>query len=156
MNIGSVIILCFIFLLIGFSLGQWKEGKAVTEMANDLTAYYNKEIQFLVDKIIKLKKTRKEVSDLPNLVDKVVAAEIISEKRGISLGDLVDVFADIPSVDIEERAAARWVLNSENGMTRTRGMIYVCSTCGERSLKHGTEKYCSECGARMNGGKLNK
>lgn len=89
-------------------------------------------------------------------LDAVTAAEIISERLDIDLGDLVDIFADIPTVIIEERTAARWELRSESGMTRTRRMLYVCSACGERSLASGSEKYCSECGACMIGGKHRK
>lgn len=47
----------------------------------------------------------------------------------------------------------RWQLKPESGAVRTRRMIYVCSGCGAPSLACGTEKYCSECGAQMDGGK---
>lgn len=39
---------------------------------------------------------------MPKYIDAVTTAEAISEKLGISLGDLVDIFAEIPSADVVE------------------------------------------------------
>ena len=36
--------------------------------------------------------------------DKVRAAEILSERLNISIGDLTDIFADIPSVDVAPKS----------------------------------------------------
>ena len=85
-------------------------------------------------------------------IDVVTAAELISERLGIELGDLVDIFGDIPTVDVEKKTTARWVLRPESGMTRTRGTVYTCTACGARSLAGGSEKYCSECGAHIHRG----
>ena len=56
MNVGIVIILCVIFLLVGFELGSWKEGKAVSKAINDLSDMHYKEIQLIVNKILELRK----------------------------------------------------------------------------------------------------
>ena len=39
-------------------------------------------------------------------IDAVAAAEIISEKLNIPLGDLVDVFAEIPTAEVVSKSAA--------------------------------------------------
>lgn len=73
--------------------------------------------------------------------------------------EFMDIFLNLKKKYTEEESqtdSAQWILKNEAGAVRTKEMVYVCSKCGERTLKHGTEKYCSECGARMDGGKLNK
>ena len=59
MNIAYVITLCLLSLLVGFELGCWKKDKAVRKMADELTAIYNKDIQMIVDKILKSRKDNK-------------------------------------------------------------------------------------------------
>lgn len=53
MNISVVIGLCLLCLLVGYELGSWKEGKEVRKATEDLSAFHYKEIQFIVDKILK-------------------------------------------------------------------------------------------------------
>lgn len=59
MNIGAIIGLCVICLLVGFELGSWKEGKAVSKAIDDLSAMHYKEIQMIVNKILDLRKDKK-------------------------------------------------------------------------------------------------
>lgn len=59
MNIGVIIVLCLLCLLVGFELGSWKEGKAVSKAIDDLSAMYYKEIRLIVDKILALKDQKK-------------------------------------------------------------------------------------------------
>lgn len=59
MNIYLAVALCLLCLLVGFELGSWKEGKAVSKAVDDLSAMHYKEIKAIVDKILDLRKERK-------------------------------------------------------------------------------------------------
>lgn len=74
-------------------------------------------------------------------VEAVNSAEIISEKLNVPLGDLVDVFAEIPTADVVEVGHGKWV----NVPFTQR---YGCSLCG-KEIYFGKDKFCNECGARM-------
>lgn len=67
MNLGVVLVLCTMCLLIGFELGSWKEGKAVSKAVDDLSAMHYKEIQIFFDKLVKARlnliKDRKDGED---------------------------------------------------------------------------------------------
>lgn len=80
---------------------------------------------------------------MTRLVEAVNCAEIISEKLNIPLADLADVFAEIPTADGVEVKRGKWV----NIMFTQR---YGCSLCGNE-IYFGKDKYCSECGAKMDG-----
>ena len=56
MNIGTVIMLCVLSFLIGFGIGDWKEGKAVRKMADELSAMHYKEMHVIINKILEIKK----------------------------------------------------------------------------------------------------
>lgn len=78
-------------------------------------------------------------------IDAIWAAEIISEKYGIPLADLVDVFADIPATDVTKNVSGYW---------KIRGGAIVCSVCDEPYFFYQTYlltkyKYCPICGAKM-------
>ena len=77
------------------------------------------------------------------LVEAVKCAEIISEKLNIPLADLVDVFAEIPTSDVVEVKRGKWL----NIIFTQR---YICSLCGNE-IYFGKDKFCSECGAKMDG-----
>lgn len=77
------------------------------------------------------------------LVEAVKCAEIISEKFNIPLADLVDVFAEIPTADVVEVKRGKWL----NIIFTQR---YECSLCGNE-IYFGKDKFCSECGAKMDG-----
>ena len=71
-----------------------------------------------------------------------VAAEVIAEKHGIPLGDLVDTFSDIPAADVAPVRRGRWI--EEDG-------IQICSECGEEhEWEDYRAPYCDTCGAKMN------
>ena len=88
-------------------------------------------------------------------IDAVKTAEIIGEKLNIPLGDLVDIFAELPTADVEEVKYGEWlpVQYTYFGLKR-----YECSECKDdeywqkRYLEH-KERYCPNCGAKMDGGR---
>ena len=80
---------------------------------------------------------------MARLVEVVKCAEIISEKLNIPLADLVDVFAEIPTSDVVEVKRGKWL----NIIFTQR---YICSLCGNE-IYFGKDKFCSECGAKMDG-----
>ena len=101
---------------------------------------------------------------MARLVEAVKCAEIISEKFNIPLADLVDVFAEIPTADVVEVKHGEWIRNEcniekmkefhEKGIALSmseKSIFYTCSYCGSWGTL--TQKHCSECGAKMDGGK---
>ena len=80
---------------------------------------------------------------MARLVEAVKCAEIISEKFNIPLADLVDVFAEIPTAEVVEVKRGKWL----NIIFTQR---YICSLCGNE-IYFGKDKFCSECGAKMDG-----
>lgn len=59
MNISYIIMFCLLSLLVGYEFGCWKEGKVVSKALDDLSAMHYKEIQQIVDKILKSRKDNK-------------------------------------------------------------------------------------------------
>lgn len=80
---------------------------------------------------------------MARLVETVKCAEIISEKLNIPLADLVDVFAEIPTAEVVKVKRGKWL----NIIFTQR---YICSLCGNE-IYFGKDKFCSECGAKMDG-----
>jgi hypothetical protein len=60
MNIGVIIGLCVMCLLVGFELGNWKEGAAVSKATKELTDMHCQNIALLVNKILNLRKDKKD------------------------------------------------------------------------------------------------
>lgn len=54
MSTGTIILLCWLCISVGYAFGSWKEGKAVAKMADDLSAMHYKEMHIIVDKLLKL------------------------------------------------------------------------------------------------------
>lgn len=77
------------------------------------------------------------------LIEAVKCADIISEKFNIPLADLVDVFAEIPTAEVVEVKRGKWL----NIIFTQR---YICSLC-DNEIYFGKDKFCSECGAKMDG-----
>ncbi len=76
----------------------------------------------------------------------VKAAETISEKTGIPLSDLVDIFAEIPAADVAPVVHAMWI--------EDRSGIIICSECKRGyNLTAKYTHYCPNCGAKMDGDK---
>lgn len=76
----------------------------------------------------------------------VKAAETISEKTGIPLSDLVDIFAEIPAADVAP-VVHGWLVH-------LGGDEWCCSACGfvittDGSWDKPTKKCCEDCGAKM-------
>ena len=76
---------------------------------------------------------------------------MISERYNIDLADLVDVFAEIPSADVVEVRHGEWAEGCSHGVWH-----YDCPFCGDgyatKERQEKPENYCSNCGARMDGG----
>lgn len=84
-------------------------------------------------------------------VDAATTAEMISERHNIDLADLVDTFAEIPSADVVEVRNGVWAEGCSHGVWH-----YDCPFCGDgyatKERQQKPENYCSNCGARMDGG----
>ena len=83
-------------------------------------------------------------------IEAVKTADIISEKINIPLGDLVDVFAEIPTANVEEVRHGEWHYCKNGG--------FKCTACGGWTDDYygASPKYmsfCPKCGAKMDGGK---
>lgn len=68
-----------------------------------------------------------------------VAAEVVAEKHGIPLGDLVDTFADIPTADVAPIVRCKdchWRGSEECAM------FYRCE-CGEQHTWETDNDFCS-------------
>ena len=87
---------------------------------------------------------------MPKYIEAVETAEKISEKYGIPLHELVDIFAEIPAADVKKVVHAKW--------ERDDGMDLVCAACGRLALTscyayvQYRSAYCPHCGAKMDGG----
>ena len=86
-------------------------------------------------------------------IDAVNAAEIISDKLGIALSELVDVMATVPTADVQEVKRGYWKFNQQSKVVAS----FTCSECQTRFYNFGNSKilsptpYCPNCGARMDG-----
>ena len=69
------------------------------------------------------------------------AAEKVAAATGISLADLVDVFAKVPAADVAPVRRGHWIKYDDWEM---------CSECGggHEWIGFGAA-YCDECGAKM-------
>ena len=83
-------------------------------------------------------------------IDAVIGADIISGKLNIPLDDLVDVFAQIPTADVEEVKHGKWIRGGVWGDTGS--VAYKCSVCRETTYDGKYFECCPHCGAKMNGG----
>lgn len=93
---------------------------------------------------------------MARFIDAVNAAEIISDKLGITLSELVDVMVTVPTADVQEVRHGRWITSeiaTDSGCTS-------CSCCrseyyiGDLQNLEGDNDfvmYCPNCGARMDG-----
>ncbi|WP_295211649.1 hypothetical protein [Ruminococcus sp.] len=81
-------------------------------------------------------------------IEAVNAAEIISVKLGITLSELLDVMAAVPTADVQPVKRGTW----EN--TNTPNQLR-CSNCEIihfiAQYPYGEINYCPNCGARMDG-----
>lgn len=82
-------------------------------------------------------------------IEAVYTADVIHEKYGIPLMDLVDVFAAIPTADVKKVQHGKWMYND--------GLDIYCSVCKYNALiwlehRQVRSNYCPHCGAKMDGG----
>ena len=83
---------------------------------------------------------------MASYIDAVKTAEIISDKLGIALSELVDVMATVPTADVQEVKHGYWKSQKQGGFYRLAD--YECSICG---YDNDETPYCAFCGARMGG-----
>ena len=76
-------------------------------------------------------------------IDAVKTAEIISEKCGIDISELVDIFGEIPTADVEPARHGKWIWKDNE----PDNYVCICSNCNSES-EH-LYNYCSNCGAKM-------
>lgn len=90
---------------------------------------------------------------MTSYIDAVKTAEIISDKLGIALSELVDVMATVPTADVQEVKRGYWKFNQHSKVVAS----FICSECQTRFYNFGNSKilsptpYCPCCGARMDG-----
>ena len=83
-------------------------------------------------------------------IDAVKCADLISEKLNISIVDLVDIFAEIPTTDVAEVNHGEWIYNTDDFTPKMR-----CSVCGYNKplvagvIEQEPNDYCPHCGAKM-------
>lgn len=88
-------------------------------------------------------------------IDADKAAEIVSERHKIPLSELVDIFTEVPTADVEEVKHGQWLKDGDT--------LVKCSVCGwytDHDYNHVTNNgfgnadflFCGHCGARMDGG----
>ena len=78
-------------------------------------------------------------------IDAVEAAEVIAERTGLPLSELVDVFAEIPAADVAEVVHGKWELVDHVFATG------ICSNCHRQDNIDALATHCRYCGARMDG-----
>lgn len=78
-------------------------------------------------------------------INVVIAAEKISEKHNISLSELVDTFAEMPSADVVVVKHGKWKVDE------THDYEPYCSLCGHEPIAGEKYNYCPDCGADMRG-----
>lgn len=74
-------------------------------------------------------------------IDAVKAADIISKRVNISLDDLVDVFAEIPTADVEEVKHGEWRIlpedpYDESGAPTEEGWYRIITEDGEETTDY--------------------
>lgn len=65
---------------------------------------------------------------------------------GITPYDLKKVFERLPDADVRENVHARWIDTGEGDNTHK-----ICSNCGTEHFPLMRDRFCSVCGARMDG-----
>lgn len=86
-------------------------------------------------------------------IDAVNAAEIISDKLGITLSELVDVMATVPTADVQEVKHGDWLKPGNDPIDNKQWICSECKGLTETAYYcgHCYYNYCPNCGARMDG-----
>lgn len=77
-------------------------------------------------------------------INAVKAAEIVSKRTKLGLGNLIDLFCAFASEDIQPVVHAHWILLS-GGVARCSN----CNRCVGSWDYDNTDNYCRVCGAMM-------
>ena len=82
-------------------------------------------------------------------IDAVKTADVISERLNIPLGDLVDIFAEIPTADVEEVVRCGKCKHGEVSiMSKAKdGEEEIACYCNAKNKVTDLEYYCA-CGER--------
>lgn len=72
----------------------------------------------------------------------------------VLLRELHKEFSEMPAADVEEVKHGYWKHSVEFGFV-AKYHFWNCSLCGVASEDEGNEKYCRECGAKMDGVRKN-
>ena len=84
--------------------------------------------------------------------DKAVSYFENHRRIGLHKDDIVAYLSSLPTADVEEVKNGYWKHSVEFGFA-AKYHYWNCSVCGVASEDEGKEKYCRECGAKMDGGK---
>lgn len=62
------------------------------------------------------------------------------------------IFKYMPTADVAEVEHGKWNITIEIGYSGAKYYRYNCSVCGCLAIDKDEEKYCHNCGAKMDGG----
>lgn len=94
-------------------------------------------------------------------IETMTAAEVITKKLNIPLSSIVDIMADVPSADVVAVKHGHWIdVYSDYSVARCsvcRNELDAVSPIGKENKEFwelflNMEKYCPNCGAKMDGG----
>ena len=74
----------------------------------------------------------------------------IEKQKRLSKGYTIFMLQETATADVEEVKHGYWKHSVEFGFA-TKYHYWNCSVCGVASEDEGKEKYCRECGAKMDG-----
>lgn len=99
------------------------------------------------DDLISRKALLKKLDECEKLVRKLTANVDDEAEMIVTLSAVRKFVNNRPAVDAEPVRHARWLDDD-----RYFGYGERCSACASGSTGHGRNKYCPNCGARMDGG----
>ena len=76
----------------------------------------------------------------------------IEDLRTLSTKTIGEAISNTPTAEVEEVRHGEWKHSMEVGQIYNHH-YWNCSLCGVSAFTSGYEKYCHECGAKMDGGK---
>ena len=76
----------------------------------------------------------------------------IEDLRTLSTKTIGEAISNTPTAEVEEVRHGEWKHSMEVGQIYNHH-YWNCSLCGASAFTSGYEKYCHECGAKMDGGK---
>ena len=76
--------------------------------------------------------------------------EVIGRRSFKSRADIQEFLDNIPTADVVEVKHGEWKWNRGQALGEKS---YFCSLCTDGESDTGNDKYCPNCGAKMDGGK---